>query len=193
MSISLFAQNFFNHPHSLWMIMLGLIILSYILEDLALITAAALSAEHIIPPQWSLLAVFLGITSGDVFLYFFGRLSRRIRFLRYKAIRNKKFKAFRKRFRKHAFVGLFIIRFIPGLRSIGYTMSGFISIPTLIFLGPVIIASAIWTSLVFGAIYYIGIAILVRYSWMKWALIPLILISFIGFKLIMKKRNSKSS
>ncbi len=190
-SITTYLHTLFFTHHSVWVIFIGLIILSYILEDLALVTAATLATEGIAPVHIALLAVFIGITSGDVLMYLFGKLSNKIKYLRYRAFRNKNFKSLSKRFHRHAFLSIFLLRFIPGLRSIGYTISGFVEIKPIIFIIPVVLASAIWTTSVFFAIYYVGTAIIVHFGWMKWLLVPVIvaifLIFFISNKLISKK------
>ena len=47
----------------------GIIILSYILEDLAIVTAAILASNQVIPNSLGLIAIFVGIASGDLLLY----------------------------------------------------------------------------------------------------------------------------
>ena len=50
---------------SLLWLMLGIIALSYLLEDLAIVTAAGLATQALIPPQYALLAIFIGCGSFE--------------------------------------------------------------------------------------------------------------------------------
>ena len=155
----------------LWL-MLGIIALSYLLEDLAIVTAAGLATQTLIPPQYALLAIFIGIATGDLGLYYLGKSGRYFRGVRYKALTNRHFRALRIKLRKNAFSSLFMIRFIPGLRTIGFTLSGFFAIPLPAFLLAVISATALWTGVVFSAIYYLGTSAWVQTYEYQWIVIP---------------------
>jgi membrane protein DedA with SNARE-associated domain len=151
----------------------GIILLSYLLEDLAIVTAATLAARESLSPSLALIAIFIGIASGDLGLYIVGRYGRRVRILRYRALKNRHFKMLRFRFQQHAFLNLFIIRFVPGLRGIGFTLGGFFNIRLGLFLCAVLSATAIWTSLIFASIYYLGTQAWMQASHYQWLLIPL--------------------
>ena len=128
---------------SVGLIMIGIILLSYLLEDAAIVTAASLAAQGQIATTPALVAIMIGIISGDLGLYYFGRYARTSRWLRYKTLRHRSFKALRSRLRQGAFYPLFIIRFIPGLRTIGFTLSGFFSLRLSLFLAAVMLATTI--------------------------------------------------
>lgn len=157
---------------SLIWLMLGIIALSYLLEDLAIVTAAGLATQAIISPQYALLAIFIGITTGDLGLYYLGKSGRYFRGVRYRALTNRYFRALRTRLRQNAFSSLFIIRFVPGLRTIGFTLSGFFVIPLSTFLFAVISATALWTGIVFSTIYYLGTSAWLQASEYQWIVIP---------------------
>ncbi|MGX9416725.1 DedA family protein [Vibrio sp. RC27] len=154
------------------LLFIGIILLSYLLEDLAIVTAGTLAAQGSMLPSVALFAIFIGIASGDLGLYCLGRVGRRVRVLRYKALTNRHFKVMRARFHRGAFFNLFVIRFIPGMRSVGFTLSGFFTIPLSIFLCAVISATAIWTTLVFFAIYYLGSQAWMQASHLQWLIVP---------------------
>ncbi len=59
------------------MLFLGVVLLSYLLEDLAIVTAATLAVEQVIPTPLALLAIFTGIATGDIGLYWLGKLAQR--------------------------------------------------------------------------------------------------------------------
>ncbi|MGJ8647344.1 MAG: DedA family protein [Marinomonas colpomeniae] len=162
-----------NGESSILLLSLGIIFLSYLLEDLAIVTAATLATQGVLSPTVGLIAIFIGIATGDLGLYALGRYGRKVRFLRYKALTNKHFKAVRDRLHQGAFLNLFIIRFVPGLRSVGFTMSGFFSIPLPLFLCAVLSATALWTALIFLVIYYLGSQAWLQAAQYQWLIIPI--------------------
>ncbi|CAH0539927.1 DedA family protein [Vibrio marisflavi] len=163
-------------PHSWYLLAVGIILLSYLLEDLAIITAATLAAQGVMSMPIALISIFIGIASGDLALYYLGKLCRHFRGLRYKTLTNRYFRVLRRKFRQNAFLNIFIIRFVPGLRSIGFTLSGFFSIPLATFSLAVIFATSLWTLLVFSTIYYLGMTAWAQSSQYHWMIIPLALV-----------------
>jgi membrane protein DedA with SNARE-associated domain len=169
----------------------GIILLSYLLEDLAIVTAATLAAQGSLQPSIALLAIFVGISTGDLGLYFLGRYGRKIRFLRYKALTNPYFKVVRTRLHRGAFMNLFIIRFLPGLRSVGFTMSGFFSISLPLFLCAVLSATALWTIIVFSVVYFLGSQAWLQATQYQWLLIPIAIALLFIVNRILNKSLSK--
>lgn len=159
---------------SLTLLCVGIVLLSYLLEDLAIATAATLSALGDMPSSLALMAIFIGIATGDLGLYVLGYYARKVRWLRYRALSNSSFKVVRKKLTQRAFLNLFLIRFIPGLRTIGFTLSGFLLIPLPVFFSAVLLATSIWTLVVFTLIYQIGSSVFMQVSELKWVLIPLV-------------------
>lgn len=172
-------------------IFVGIILLSYLLEDLAIVTAASLSAQEIVTPMIGLLAAFIGIASGDLGLYFLGRLSTRFRLLRYKTLTNAHLRYLRKKLQSNPMLNLFIIRFIPGLRTIGFTLSGVFHIRVLTFLTAVMSATAVWTALVFPSVYFLGSSSWIKASEHQWLLIPIMTLVLFATNRIAKKKISK--
>jgi membrane protein DedA with SNARE-associated domain len=170
--ISEFQTWLVSGSTSFALLSVGIVLLSYLLEDLAIATAAILSAQGSLPPSLALLAIFIGIVTGDLGLYILGSYTRKIRWLRYRALTNVSYKRVKRNLQQRAFLNLFIIRFIPGLRTIGFTLSGFLPIPLPLFLSAVLLASSIWTLLVFTLIYLLGSNMLMLLSEFKWGLIP---------------------
>ena len=170
--ISEFQTWLVSGSASFALLSVGIVLLSYLLEDLAIATAATLSAQGSLPPTLALSAIFIGIVSGDLGLYILGGYARKIRWLRYRALTNTSFKLVKRKLQQRAFFNLFVIRFIPGLRTIGFTLSGFLAIPLPLFLTAVLLASSIWTVLVFSLIYFLGSSVFMSLSEFKWGLIP---------------------
>ena len=157
---------------TLTILFLGVVLLSYLLEDLAIVTAATLAVEQAMPTSVALLAIFVGISTGDLGLYLLGKLAQRVRFLRYRLFRYQRARSMRRKLHHKAFVTLFIIRFIPGLRTIGFTLSGFLDVPKTKFFLAVITATALWTLVVFGSFFQLGNAQWLQDSQTGWLLVP---------------------
>lgn len=68
---------------------------------------------------------------------------------------------------------LFLVRFIPGLRTVGFTLSGFLGVPKTKFLFAVLTATALWTVLIFGSFFQLGNAQWFQQHQSGWVLIPL--------------------
>ncbi|NOH72731.1 DedA family protein [Vibrio pectenicida] len=157
---------------SIWVLFVGIILLSYLLEDLAIVTAATLAVQELMPMSAALFAIFVGIATGDLGLYFIGKSAQRVRFLRYRMFQYRRVRLINRKLHQNALVTLFIVRFIPGLRTVGFTLSGFLDIPILRFLAAVIGATSLWTVLIFGSFYHLGNVAWLKDSHIIWALIP---------------------
>lgn len=174
MGLAIDIQTFLTAgSHSLTLLFIGVILLSYLLEDVAIVTAATLALQNLMPPGLALLAIFVGIVSGDLGLYYLGQVAQRVRPLRYQALTNKHFRTVRRKLHHHTFLNLFIIRFVPGLRTVGFTLSGFFSIPLALFLCSVLTATALWTLIVFSTLYYLGSQVWQQPSHYQWIIIPI--------------------
>ena len=174
MALAIDIQTFLTaESHSLTLLFIGVILLSYLLEDVAIATAATLALQNLMPPGLALLAIFVGIVSGDLGLYYLGQVAQRVRPLRYQALTNKHFRTVRRKLHHHTFLNLFIIRFVPGLRTVGFTLSGFFSIPLALFLCSVLTATALWTLIVFSTLYYLGSQVWQQSSPYQWIIIPI--------------------
>ncbi|MGC7892190.1 DedA family protein [Vibrio anguillarum] len=174
MALAIDIQTFLTaESHSLTLLFIGVILLSYLLEDVAIVTAATLALQNLMPPGLALLAIFVGIVSGDLGLYYLGQVAQRVRPLRYQALTNKHFRTVRRKLHHHTFLNLFIIRFVPGLRTVGFTLSGFFSIPLALFLCSVLTATALWTLIVFSTLYYLGSQVWQQSYPYQWIIIPI--------------------
>ncbi|MFM2587515.1 DedA family protein [Vibrio sp. TBV020] len=162
----------FHSEASLLMMFVGVILLSYLLEDLAIVTAAALAVEQLMPASLALAAIFVGISTGDFGLYFIGKAAQRVRFLRYRLFRYQRARVFKRQLHQKAFMTLFIVRFVPGLRTLGFSLSGFLDVPKWQFFIAVITATALWTALIFGSFFKLGNAQWLQESQFSWLLIP---------------------
>ena len=189
--ITCIQDALFTSHSSEFSLFLGIILLSYLLEDLAIVTAASLAAQEMVTPTIGLLAAFIGIASGDLGLYFLGRLSTRFRLIRYKTLTNTHLRYLRKKLQSNPMLNLFIIRFIPGLRTIGFTLSGIFNINVFVFFAAVMGATATWTAIVFPTVYFLGSSRWVQASEHQWIIIPVMTLVLLAANRFAKKKISK--
>ncbi|WP_235862228.1 DedA family protein [Vibrio spartinae] len=172
---------------SLGVAFVAIILLSYLLEDVAIVTAAGLATQQLMSPEMALLAIFVGIVTGDIALYCLGKYGRRVRALRYRALTNKSFRFLRRRLHQGAVFNLFIIRFIPGLRTMGFTLSGFFSVPFPVFFSAVMAATALWTLCVFFVLYSLGSSAWLQVSGYQWVVVPLAILALFLINRVLNK------
>lgn len=146
--------------------------MSYILEDLAIISAAILAAEQMISVPMAATAILCGIISGDIGLYFMGYLAREKTALKQKLTRHNRHQLLLEAIDENLFVNILLIRFVPGLRFICYTSCGLFKIDFFRFTLSVTIATSIWVMILFSFIYQLGSSSWLENSYWKWAIAP---------------------
>ncbi len=175
-----------------WQMALLIILLSYLLEDVAIAFAAVAASEGSVSLPVALAATFVGIATGDLGLYGLGYTARYSRVLRYRLYRNRHFKTVRHRFNKHIIANVFLIRFIPGLRAVGFSLSGFFHVGLVRFSVGVGLATALWTLVVFTCVYQLGGSDWLFESHYKWFLVPgVAAVLFLINRISVKKIDSK--
>lgn len=157
----------------------AVILLSYLLEDLAIVTASVAAAQGVMPVPLALGAIFVGIATGDIGLYALGLWARRWRILRGFLLTKPSVRMIRRKLRAHAFGNLFLIRFVPGLRFVGFCLSGFFRVGLKPFLSAVFLATALWTALIFVLVYQLGGIDWINHH-LNWGLIPVALLLLIA-------------
>ena len=172
---SLMIELLANWTHNPALLFIGIILMSYLLEDAAIVSAALLSVEGSLSYTAGLLSIFIGIASGDLILYYLGQSSHKVQWAK-KRLDSKTGVEISKRLQKTAFWSIFIIRFIPGLRSISYLACGALRVDLKIFFLSVMSATALWCMFIYSAIFFIGDALWLTDSAWRWALAPLLLI-----------------
>ena len=155
----------------------GLVIIgTFILEDAATVLAAMRVQDSSLSWMVALGALYVGIIVGDMGLYGLGRLAASFPRLR-RLVAQRRQDHGREWLNRHVFRVVFISRFIPGARLPTYTACGFLSASFRRFALAAVIATLIWTSLLFGISLRVG-QVLVDYlgAW-RW-------IGAIGFALV---------
>jgi len=158
----------------------GIILASYLLEDLAIISAAVMAADQIIPVPLAVYAILIGIISGDIGLYALGYLLKNNRrFQQWLSRKNRQQhydSLYDSLFCNNLIKNILLIRFIPGLRFLCYTSCGLFKAHLGQFLIGVSLSGFIWVLGVFTLVYQLGSSAWLEYSDFKWLLIPIALI-----------------
>ena len=172
-----YLNHFSSNPGVLFFL---LIAIAWVWEDATVIGGALLAADNYLSIPLAVTAAFIGICSGDIALYYLGRLGIRVRRIRAWIVMNPDSRALRRRFRARTFSNILIIRFVPGLRTVGFTVCGLWLISLKRFLLAMSLAGIIWIAVVFTLIYQLGSSSWLASSPWKWslALIALFLLVF---------------
>lgn len=141
---------------------------TFVLEDAATVLAAMHAQAGGVPIPLALCALYAGIVLGDLGLYLLGHLSAKVPWVA-RIIPPHRMRQGRDWLEGRVFQVVFISRFIPGARLPTYTACGFLGANWRRFALAAVIATLIWTSLLFGVSLKIG-ALLMEYlgPW-RWA------------------------
>ena len=137
--------------------MQGLLIVlgTFVLEDAATILAAMDVQVGQLTLVVALVSLYLGIILGDLGLYGLGRLAASTPWARRWAP-PERFSHSRNWVRSHVFTVVLISRFLPGARLPTYTACGYLGADFRRFAAAAIVATLIWTTLLFSVSLRIG-------------------------------------
>jgi membrane protein DedA with SNARE-associated domain len=147
----------------------ALIILgTFVLEDAATVLAAMQAQSGTVPVLLALGSLYVGIVLGDLGLYGLGFLSGKVSWI------GRLLPAHRRRqgtewLQGRVFQVVFISRFIPGARLPTYLACGFLSAGALRFALAALVATLVWTSLLFGISLRVGALLLEHLGAWRWA------------------------
>lgn len=127
-----------------WLIALAIIAGTFVHEDIATVVTGMLVADGAIGVGIALPALYAGIVLGDIGLYGLGRLIALNRIAR-RVTDRRRFATLKVWLDERLIAGVFLVRFLPGLRMPAYTTYGFFSMPLRRYLVSVFFAAAIWT------------------------------------------------
>lgn len=141
----------------------GLLIIlgTFVLEDAATVIAAMRAEAGSIPIPVALGALYIGIVLGDLGLYALGALSGKIPWLA-RWVPHDRRQQGRDWLDGKVFHVVFVSRFIPGARLPTYTACGFLHAGWKRFALAAVLATLVWTSLLFSVSMQVG-ALLMQY------------------------------
>jgi len=152
-----------------WAIALAIVLATFVLEDVATITAAFLAATGEIAAPLALGALFVGIFAGDLGLYGLGAAARTREWAR-NVIGERRMVKGRGWLKRRYIPALIGARFMPGFRLPTYAASGFLKLPFWPFAGVAAGAGFIWTTLIFSLVFFFGVMIVENLGIWRWAL-----------------------
>ena len=141
---------------------------TFILEDAATIIAATEVGNGKIALGVALGALYLGIVLGDLGLYGLGRLAALFPWAQRWAPRPG-MKRTGQWIRDNVFKTVFVSRFLPGARLPTYTFCGFLRASFTRFALAAIVATLIWTSLLFAVSMRVGTFLMDHLGAWRWA------------------------
>lgn len=150
-----FYSAFIEMPHHPLYLMGGLILITFLFEDVALAAGVSLSTAGSLLWSESFMAVWFGIALGDLLLYAAGYFSGKIPFLK-KHFVDKLPVSSKLESNRHLAIAIFIARVTPGLRLVTYVFMGLKQLNFTRFLSLVMIATFIWTASLYLASIYLG-------------------------------------
>jgi membrane protein DedA with SNARE-associated domain len=159
-------------------IILAIIVMTFVMEDLATAGAAMLAAAGTISPVAAACSLFIGIFLGDLSLYALGSVGRKHPWT-LRRIGEGRLSRGQDWLQQRYVTALIAARCLPGMRLPTFTASGFLRMPFGTFFGVMLVAGVAWTAVIFTLVYSFGIAIAEALGPWRWvaaaALIVLVL------------------
>jgi membrane protein DedA with SNARE-associated domain len=147
----------------------AIIAATFILEDATTVMVGMMSADRTIPPILALLALYIGIAGGDLGLYGLGYLAQRHPWAR-RFVPPERLAKVRSWLGPRLGRTVAATRFLPGLRLPVYTACGFLRMPLGRFTTAVVLATVVWTTLLFGLSFAFGSWAVERIGIYRWPL-----------------------
>jgi membrane protein DedA with SNARE-associated domain len=141
---------------------------TFILEDAATVLAAMRASEGGIPIPVALLALYAGIVIGDLGLYGLGALAWRAPLVR-RWLPDQRTRPARDWICRRVFRVVLISRFLPGMRLPTYTACGYFHANLKLFALAAIVATLIWTSMLFSLSMHVGHFLIDHFGAWRWA------------------------
>jgi membrane protein DedA with SNARE-associated domain len=137
---------------------------AFVLEDVAVLTAALLAASSMVSLPWAAAASFAGIWIGDLGLYLIARHYGRpvLDQAWFQRLVSKKLDLRRSEawFQNHGMAAIVLSRAIPGTRLPTYLAAGLLKLPAGRFIGLTALACTVWVTVLFGFSYHVGMMVI---------------------------------
>ena len=150
---------------------LSIVLGTFILEDAATVLAAMQAETGALPIWLALLSLYVGIVVGDLGLYGLGRLCAMVPWV-YRVVGRERIRRGQDWLhgrRRRVFKVVFVSRFLPGMRLPTYIACGFLAADFQQFVMAAIVATLVWTSLLFGVSLRVGKFLMDHFGVWRWA------------------------
>ncbi|MDR3539308.1 MAG: VTT domain-containing protein [Acetobacteraceae bacterium] len=141
---------------------------TFVLEDAATVGAAMQAQDGAIPLLLALGSLYAGIILGDLGLYGLGRLAAYVPLVA-RWLPPQRQDAVRAWINGRVFKVVLVSRFLPGLRLPTYTTCGFVGANLRQFALAAVLATSVWTSLLFAVSLKIGQFLMDHLGAWRWA------------------------
>ncbi|MDE2199440.1 MAG: VTT domain-containing protein [Rhodospirillales bacterium] len=141
---------------------------TFVLEDAATVLAAMRVQEGAVAMPVALLALYFGVALGDVGLYGLGMLARRLPWAA-RLVPEARAAAGQAWLRGRVFKLVLASRFLPGTRLPAYTACGFLRASFREFALAAVLATLVWTTLLFGVSLRVGQFLIDHLGAWRWA------------------------
>lgn len=169
-------------------LILVIIIGTFVLEDATTIVVALTAASGQIGFGVALIALYIGIILGDLGLYTVGHLTSYHHNAK-KLAYHRRLEPLREWLHNNLYIAIFSVRFVPGLRLPTYTAAGFFHLSFKRYTATVIVATIVWTTILFNLTYYFGIVTKGTLGMWRWPIgISIALLLFIFGRINIQKR-----
>jgi membrane protein DedA with SNARE-associated domain len=160
--------------HNPWLVALTIISATLVHEDIATIAVGIAVADGMVGAEVALPSLYVGIMAGDLVLYSVGRLITLHR-VSNRLLNRGRVTAFKAWLHGRLMLGVFAVRFLPGLRASAYVIFGFFAMPLRRFIAADLLATIIWTSGLFYLSYAFGTLSTQWLGYWRW---PAIILAF---------------
>lgn len=149
------------------LVFLGIVLSSFVLEDAAAVLSALVVADGHASMPLALISLFVGISLGDLGLFWAGRFAARHPWAR-RWVKTDRAKGMQDWLNSRLIAAVISVRFLPGARLPTYTACGFLGMPFLRFALAVIVATLIWTTVLFTFALGAGKVIMTYFGAWRW-------------------------
>jgi len=169
-----------------------LFMLTFVQEDAAIVAASFSNVKYGLPISLAFISIYLGIISGDLFIYGLGRFAQRSEWLKSKVIGPKVDQV--KIWLEENFVWIVVVcRVTPSLLFPTFVAIGWFRMPVKRFFIISLVSAAIYTPLVFILVKLLGELVLYRLGVWAWGLLILVIIIFPLRKVYLSLRNFRKN
>jgi membrane protein DedA with SNARE-associated domain len=155
---------------------IALFVAPFLHEDVAVVMAATMMHEHVVPFGVAMGALYGGVVASDLSLFMLGRLARQWAWLR-RFVKEDAMARMQKRLRRNRVLAIGVARLVPGMLFSTLVACGWFGVPFTEFILPALITSALYTAVMVFLVFKFGGAILGQVgSWGWYVLIGLVLV-----------------
>lgn len=138
---------------------IALFVAPFLHEDVAVVMAATMMHERVVPFGVAVGALYGGVVASDVSLFMLGRLARQWAWLR-RFVHEDAMTRVQKRLRRNRVFAIGVARLVPGMLFSTLVACGWFAVPFAEFFLPALVTSALYTAVMLLLVFKFGGAIL---------------------------------